>query len=219
MADHDVEAVALIDEIERLEAGAWPAGMEAYRAALLALAVRCEVRPGAVAEVYRWAQRQVGGFLRAADPRLAECRADALVDAALGAMGLLLRWRAGVHASRRPNLGSMLRYRVRARGSDLFRSRHGRHHGARRRRVSAAALDGVGAVTADPARVAFAAEVVALLDGEEPARRALLLVGAGVPIAEAARRTGASRQQVYRCREVLAGEVERRGVAVQRRAR
>lgn len=203
----DPEAAALLAELGRLELGRWPDGVDAYRAGLLALAQRCETRPAAVAEVYHWAREAVAAYLHAVGPELAECRADALVDVALGAAGLLLRWRAGVHEGRRPNLASMVRYRVRARGKDLYVTRHRRHHGPQRRRASPSALDRLAAMTADPSLVVYAAKVVRLLDDSDPARRALLWVGAGASIAEAARRTGASRQQVYRCRALVAGEM------------
>jgi len=57
---------------------------------------------------------------------------------------------------------------------------------------------------ASPETAAGAREVVRLLHRErDAASRGLLLHGLGETIAEAARRTGASRQQIYRCRERL----------------
>ena len=103
------------------------------------------------------------------------------------------------------NLLSMLRAAVIWRANDIAESTHRRH--ARREVLS----DGEGVARsvdfATPATAldeVQAREVCALLAADFSApSRALLLIGQGDSISEAARRTGASRQQVYRARELL----------------
>ncbi len=63
-------------------------------------------------------------------------------------------------------------------------------------------------VGARPERMTLATELVDMLDTGEPADRALLLVAQGHSIAAAARKTGASRQAIYRRRERLRAELE-----------
>ena len=71
-----------------------------------------------------------------------------------------------------------------------------------------------GTTPADAFTVALAREVCARLAAGGAPERALLLIGQGESVAGAARRTGASRQQVYRARErlgeALAHPIERR---------
>ncbi|MEZ4436254.1 MAG: hypothetical protein R3F65_27975 [bacterium] len=93
----------------------------------------------------------------------------------------------------------MVRAAVIWRANDIAESLHLRHQ---RRRGPPAEAERA-ASPADAFTVAFAREVCAQLASGPAPDRALLLIGQGDSIAEAARRTGASRQQVYRAREKL----------------
>lgn len=197
----DPAARALIAELLRLEDRPWPGAMAAYAEALLALATRCEFKAGQ-SELYRWASRALHAVLHEGDDDLRECRIDGLADVVMSSMGRLLMFRSTLVESTPPNLQSMLAQAVRWRAKDLIESRHRRH--ARRRGEGEAWQP----APASPFTRLLAREVHALLADAGAAGRALVMIGEGESIAEAARRTGASRQQVYRARErVRAGEV------------
>ncbi|MCA9608524.1 MAG: helix-turn-helix domain-containing protein [Myxococcales bacterium] len=196
---HDPEARRLLVELERLESSPWPATLDAYAAALLALGQRCE-QPQGMAEFHRWSTARLAGLLNGRAPAWREWRSDALADVTATIAGTLWAFRAGLDARRRPNLLSMVRAAVIWRANDIAESLHHRHQ---RRRGRPAALEET-ASSADAFTVAFAREVCAQLAAGPAPEHALLLIGQGESIAEAARRTGASRQQVYRARERLA---------------
>ncbi|MEZ4437373.1 MAG: helix-turn-helix domain-containing protein [bacterium] len=193
----DPEARRLLGEVERLESAPWPAALGDYGAALLALGERCE-RTSGMAEFHRWSAARLAGLLNGRSARWREWRADALADVTATIAGTLWAFRAGLDARRRPNLLSMVRAAVIWRANDIAESLHHRHE---RRRGSAVGAERGAA--ADAFTVAFARGVCARLAAGPAPERALLLIGAGESIAEAARRTGASRQQVYRARERL----------------
>ncbi|MCB9529982.1 MAG: helix-turn-helix domain-containing protein [Myxococcales bacterium] len=194
---HDPEARRLLGELEDLEAAPWPAAFGGYAAALLTLGQRCE-RADGMAEFHRWSTARLAGLLNGRSAHWREWRADALADVTASIAGTLWAFRAGLDARRRPNLLSMVRAAVIWRANDIAESLHHRHQ--RRRGVWAG---GEQAAAADGFTVTFAREVCDRLAAGSASERALLLLGAGESIAEAARRTGASRQQVYRARDRL----------------
>lgn len=193
----DLVAERLLLTVLRLESAPWPAALRAYGAALLALAIRCE-RPSAKAEVYRWFLREAGGALRDRHESRRECLRDAFHDTIARMPGILMRCRAALDPARRPNLRSMLVAAIRWRANGLHRSVHGRHD---TRRAPYIGDDRRAAGTPD--LVVEMREVLALVSGADPRYRALLLVGAGHTVAEAARLTGVSRQTIYRMRDLL----------------
>lgn len=202
MASRQVDPLArrLLADIRRLESTAWPAVRQAYAAALLVLATRCEA-PAGKAELYRWYMRRAGGSLVVRDPTRARCRQDALHDVVADCAGLLLRIRAGLDDGKRPNLQSLLVAQVIWRAGDILRSQHERHTRLR------AALEPCSVNPARPAgpdAAVLAREVGDQIDLDDRRERALLLVAEGHSIAEAARRTGSSRQQIYRARATVA---------------
>ena len=194
---HDPEARRLLAELEDLESAPWPATLDTYAAALLALGQRCEQAPG-MAEFHRWSAARLSGLLNGRSPEWREWRADALADVTATIAGTLWAFRAGLDARRRPNLLSMVRAAVIWRANDIAESLNHRHQ----RRRGVAEVEHATA-PADAFTVAFAREVCARLAAGAAPDRALLMIGEGDSIAEAARRTGASRQQVYRARERL----------------
>lgn len=200
MREVDPEARRLIAAVLELEAAPWPDAMPAYAEATFALALRCEFRPGK-AELYRWACRALAPVLRSGPPEQQQCRFDALADAVTLGLTTLLRFRAGLHASRRPNLRSMLRAMVIWKGNDRLESMYRRH---RRRAVpvSGAVAEGVGRDAVSFERV-WLGEVLDALADEGELGRAVLMVGEGVRVARASRRTGVSRQQIYRAQARL----------------
>lgn len=198
----DPEARRLLAEVERLEEQEpWPAALHAYACALLALGQQCEARAGK-AEVYRWAARRLHGQLSCRD-YLSEWRGDALGDVVATVAGMLWRYRATLDPGRPPNLRSMLSKAVDWRAKDIAKSTHRRHS-----RRQAEGAEQARLATGSAATTAYAREVYAMLAAGEAPARALLLIGQGESIAEAARRTGASRQQIYRARELLRAKVE-----------
>jgi len=199
----DAEACRLLARLVELEARPWPAGRGQYSATLIALSIRCESKAGK-AELMRWFERTCGGALVVADERRRECLRDGLHELVARSAGVLLRFRAGLTATRSPNLGSMLVAWVFWRANDLFASLYGRH-AARASSWPQGLIEGVGGTASgNPEGMAAGRELWALLDPERPTHRALMMVGLGHSIAEAARRTGCSRQQIYRAREILA---------------
>ena len=194
---HDPEARRLLTELENLESAPWPASFDAYAAALLALGQRCE-RTDGMAELHRWATMRLAGLLNGRSAAWREWRADALADVTATIAGTLWAFRAGLDARRRPNLLSMVRAAVIWRANDLAESLHHRHM----RRRGAVAVEHASA-PGDAFTATFARTLCAQLAAGSAPDRALLLIGQGDSIAGAARRTGASRQQVYRARERL----------------
>lgn len=197
MRPTDPTAERLLRVVLCLESAPWPAALSAYDAGLLALTIRCE-GPAAKAEVYRWFMREVGGALVVRGDERRARRVDAFHDAIATIDSLLLRFRAGLDPERRPNLRSMLVKWIEWRAKDHLRS--DARHTSRR----AAYADDARAAPGNPYFAVRVAEVLALLDGAEPVDRALRLVGLGHTVSEAARLTGASRQQIYRARGTLA---------------
>lgn len=196
MRPTDPNAERLLMAALRLEGAPWPRALQAYGAHLLALATRCE-RPAAKAEVYRWFMREAGGALVVRDPQRRENLRDAFHEAVATIPDLLLRFRAGLDPGRRPNLRSMLVKWIEWGANEHYR-REQRHA---KRQLPYRADDRL--IPGGPDHVLLLREVLALLDGADPVDRALRLVGLGETIAEAARRTGASRQQIYRARRLL----------------
>ncbi|MCB9553900.1 MAG: hypothetical protein H6705_18855 [Myxococcales bacterium] len=195
---HDPDARRLLAELEALEGGPWPTTLDDYAAALVTLGQRCE-RPPGMAEFHRWSTTRLQGLLNGRSPAWREWRADALADVTATIAGTLWAFRAGLDARRRPNLLSMVRAAVIWRANDIAESLHNRHQ---RRRGTPHAVERATPL-ADAFTVTFARELCAHLAAGPAPERALLLIGQGASNAEAARRTGASRQQVYRARERL----------------
>ena len=79
LRQHDPDARRLLAELEALEAAPWPATLDDYAAALLALGQRCERAPG-MAEFHRWSTTRLQGLLNGRSPAWREWRADALAD-------------------------------------------------------------------------------------------------------------------------------------------
>lgn len=198
--ESDPEARRLLAEIERLEAEPWPDALDDYAAALLELGARCE-QPAGTAEVYRWSARRLGALLNNGSPARRQLRADAHADIAATLPGTLWRCRAGLDPRRRPNLVSVLRAAVIWRANDIAESMHGRH--ARRQGDTPRP---VGVARGSAFNTVHAHEVCRRLAAGDASSRALLLVARGESIAEAARRLGVSRQQIYRARELLIEE-------------
>ncbi len=193
----------------RLEAEPWPGGLRAYSAMLVALSSRCEQHRAAKGEIYDWLERVAGGALVVRNEVRRECLRDAFHEAVASIDGLLLHFRAGLRDDRRPNLRSMLVAWIVWRAGDLRRSLHQRHDDRRSRGVDATLHLAVTPVADNPETTVITADIAAMLAADgSPAARALLLVGAGYSVAEAARRTGASRQQVYRARGLLRETVD-----------
>ncbi len=195
----DLEARRLIGRVCDLERQGWPEARDAYAEALLALAIRCEAKPGK-AEILRWLLRVSGGLFNIRDARWRECAQDALHEVVALSAGQLLRCRSGLEAAPAPNLRSMFGAIIWWRAKGFFESRYRRHV---RHLAPWAMHAGRVAHTAGPSRPveeAIGREVWALLDPGSPGDAALMLVGVGFSIAEAARRTGLSRQVIYRCR-------------------
>lgn len=201
----EVDDVArrLLAELTRLEREPWPAVMLPYGDALTALARRCERRPGK-AELYRWAQRELHALVGGGDSLFYQAQRDALADVVALAPERLLLIRSTLRADRPPNLASMIRAAVRWRGRDILESLHQRHD----RRRASVPPDLQTAISSPHTRLLLR-EVCGLLDHSAPPDRALLLIGQGETIAGAARRLGASRQQIYRARERLHAATER----------
>lgn len=196
MREADPSTGQLLAEVERLEAEPWPAVMPAYVAVIAQLATRCEARSGRAA-VYRWARRRLGMVLTSGELRWREAINDALHDLVAQSAGWLWRYRAGVGPRRPPRLRAAIVRWLRWRASDLILARHRRHE--RGRALVVPELVGPN----DPCAAALLRQVLALLDLDDHRHRALALVAIGHSVAEAARRTGASRQQVYRARVEL----------------
>lgn len=192
----EVDDVArrLLAKLNRLEQEPWPAVMLPYGDALIALARRCERRPGK-AELYRWAQRELHALVGGGDTLFYQAQRDALADVIALASERLLQIRSTLRTDRPPNLVSMIRAAVRWRGRDILESLHQRHD----RRRASVPPDLRTAISSPHTRLLLR-EVCDLLDHTAPPDRALLLIGQGETIAGAARRFGASRQQIYRAR-------------------
>jgi len=200
MRERDPTARRLLAEVLRLEEQTWPTVRSRYSTTLIALADRCAPKSGK-AEVYRWAMRHIGGVLVERGERRRECLTDALHEAVALSPSILLQFRAGLDVGRRPNIRSMLAAWINWRGGDFFESRYRRHQ---RHAEAVFTRCPLPDAYASPEAGTSAREMIHRLwpDGD-PASRGLLLHGAGHSIAEAARRTGASRQQIYRRRERL----------------
>lgn len=192
----DPVAERLLGVVLRLENAPWPGALRAYGASLLALASRCE-QPAAQAEIYRWFLREAGGALVVFDDARRARLQDAFHDMVVAIPGVLLRFRAGLDPGRRPNLQSMLVKWIEWRAGDLHRSEA--RHASRRAPYRADDRLASGA----PDLALQLVEVLALLRGADPIKRALRLVGLGYSIASAARLTGVSRQKIYRARRAL----------------
>lgn len=201
--EQDPVARRMLATVQRLEAAPWPAAKQAYRAMLVALASRCE-DPAAKSEVYRWFKRAAGGSLVVHGPDHRDCLRDAFHEAVARIPGLLLQFRAGLTNDRRPNIQSMLVAWIRWRANDLYRSLYLRHRGRQSQGVDA--MTHLASLPAydNPEIAVIAADICGLLvsDGSPPSH-ALLIVAQEYTIAEAARLTGASRQQIYRERQRL----------------
>lgn len=193
----DPEARRLLARAAEVERGPWPAGLAEYAATLTALSIRCEAKAG-MAELLRWIGRVT------VHPSWAECHDDALHDVVVRAAGQLGRFRARLDPARRPNLRSMLARAVAWQARTLHTSHHGRHAAHRDHSIH---FDRLGRIAGphDPEFEAAAREIWGLLDAAVPVDRALMLVGLGCSVAEAARTTGASRTRIYARRAAFAG--------------
>lgn len=203
----DLEAQRLIDGLIAMEALPWPASLDAYADALLALAIRCEAKPGK-GELLRWLRRACGGLLATRSEAWRECLQDGLHEAVVRGAGLLLRCRAALNPTRAPNLRSIFGATILWRARFFHTSRYGRHglrladwsvHSDRARYMAG---------PSQPAEDAAAREIWARLDSGSRDDRALMMVGLGFTIAEVARHSGLSRQKIYRLRAAF---VERCG--------
>ncbi len=199
----DPTARRMLADVLALEGSRWPETRPAYAAALLRLATRCE-RIEARAEMYQWATVEFGGLLNQRSERVSECRADALADVVAEIAGTLLRFRSGLDDARWPNLTSMLRAAMLWTSTDIYRIRYERHTS----RTAPELRDGDRPAVGRPDARTLANEVLALLADDARTSKALRLVGLGYSVAEAARRTGASRQQIYRARDELLSRIE-----------
>lgn len=200
----DPIARRLLDNVLALERRPWPETRSAYADALLALGTQCE-RTEARAELHRWAMTTLGELLQHPNETMRECRVDAMADMVATLPGILFRFRSGLTDHRRPNATSMLRAWLIWRSGDIFESTHARH----RRRWSSP--DGRHRVASDnPEMSTLAREVIDRLDRDKPTHQALMLVGLGESVAEAARRMGVSRQSTYRAWDDLRAAVDGR---------
>lgn len=204
----DLEARRLIDRVCDLERQSWPEARDAYAEALIALAIRCEAKAGK-AEILRWLLRVSGGLLNIRDVRWRECAQDALHEVVALSAGQLLRCRSGLEAAPAPNLRSMFGAIIWWRAKGFFESRYRRH--VRHLAPWAMHADRVASMAGPsrPVEEAFGREVWRLLDPDSPSDAALMMVGVGFSIAEAARQTGISRQAIYRCRADFAERCSR----------
>lgn len=208
----DPEARRLIARVVELETCPWPEAIADYSEALMALAIRCEAKPGK-AELMRWFERHGGGALMAYGEAWRESLRDAFHEVIARSAGVLQQFRAGLTPERAPNLRSMLVACVTWRANDLHTSFYRRHTPYRdRRSVDSDRVLSIAGLH-NPAIEAASREIWARLDPERPEHRALMLVGMGFSVAEAARRTGCSRQQIYRSRAHFAESCGREGLA------
>ncbi len=92
----DTIAVRMIATLMRLEGARWPAVRPAYAVMLTALAIRCETRPAAVAEVYRWLRADMSPMLAAGSGEVRRARREALTMVAVEIAGLLHRFRGSL---------------------------------------------------------------------------------------------------------------------------
>ena len=196
MRPTDPIAARLLGVVLRLESAPWPSSMRAYGAALLALSARCDRAP-AKAEVYRWFSEAARGALVSRVPARYDCLRDAFHDMVAAIPSILLRFRASLDPSRRPNLRSMLVFMIHWRANTAYKARA--LYASRR----AALLYDPRCAADRPDATTELREVLALLDGADPRHRALALVALGHNIADAARLTGVSRQAIYRIRDQL----------------
>ncbi|MCA9559166.1 MAG: helix-turn-helix domain-containing protein [Myxococcales bacterium] len=172
-----------------------------YAAGLVRLSALIEPESGTTA-FFLWLHKRLGGVTRSRrGQRWEECANDAIADAAVSGAGLMLRYRVALDARRRPQLVSMLLAWILWQAKDLYGSRYGRHDARR-----AVVADLVPPPVHPPSpcvQVRARLALEHLLRGQRPAERGLLLHAIGHSVAEAARRTGASRQQIYRQRDLF----------------
>lgn len=186
----------------------WPAGYAGYRDALEALALALEKQdPGVRWDLYAWLVSELGGLLQCRDERERRARREAIEDVAFDyemMVPKLMRAAGRLKPARRPNLLSWLRATVLWRASDTIESLDRRHD---RRLVLAPIKPLTELSLLDPRcghswrRLQHATELAQLLgsfDLTPVEMDAMRLLAYDSSIAEAARETGRSRQQIYR---------------------
>lgn len=199
----DPEARRLIAHLADLERRPWPAARALYADALVALSIRCETR-GGKREVYDWFMAEGLRAVQGLSPVRRAHLQDAVHEMVATAPGLLLRFRAGLDDRRQPHLKSMLVRWVSWKAKDFCASTYTRHA---RREVPWPPGGFERVSETDPFTACRVREVIrALVEDGSPVAWALVLVAQGASIAEAARRTGVSRQRIYRRRDQIARE-------------
>jgi len=185
------------------DSGPWPASRAKYQALLRGVAAGLRLRDERMRlQIYSWLGEELGGLLMCRDPRERRAREQALEDIALeDDTADALEW-AAHRVGDRPNLLSFLRAKIIWRANDKLESLHHRH--ARRLQLvpDLTAID--CKLVARPHRASerrlVLEQLLAGFEMTDVERRALGLV-AQSSVAEAARRTGRSRQQIYRLME------------------
>ncbi|MEZ4435424.1 MAG: hypothetical protein R3F65_23720 [bacterium] len=199
----------MLDALLAIPLDGWPETLDAFRRGLLAMAdaLRGGERREAVRDELRvFFERELAPLLRCRGETERTARRDAFNEVFSDGDGLAeaLATAAGkLTPAARPNLISFLRAKVIWRSTDLLESVDRRH---RRRMVTvpnplsfAPATGSGGAAAID--RRALVGEIFDEF-GQDPADAAVLVgLMQDLPIAEIARSTGRSRQQIYRLLE------------------
>lgn len=203
--------------------GRWPADLEEYRRHLLDYVAELrgtpEVQRTCQLELKALLEDELGGLLLCRDPAERRARVDAFNELVSDTEGLAeaMALAAGrISVNRRPNMISFLRAKLIWRANDILESESRRH--ARRLQTAAnpfaqAPFESqvVKEYRLTRQRVLIR-QVVEAFDGVEPASgRILQGLMEGESIAELARRTGRSRQQIYRLLQRIREWIERSG--------
>lgn len=185
-------------------AGTWPAGLPAYRRGLDALAEALGRQDPIVRwSVYCWLEAELGGLLHHRSALLRQVRREALEDVVLDGELIadkLTQAAERLCPARQPNILSFMRAMVIWRANDIVRWRHRRHD--ERLQFQAAPVD--TRIPSSWSRAIHATTLGQLLAGFDFTRaeaKVIDLLADGESVAEAARRTGRSRQQIYRLLE------------------
>jgi len=203
--------------------GPWPGQLEAYRRSMSRLASELEgrepTRSARLSELRQLLEDELGALLQSRDEQERVARRDALnviVSDADGLAEALDQAASRLTADKAPNLVSFFRAKLIWKANDILESETRRHT----RRVRAVAdphlLSPVEQRTIPGARHAqrrILVQQIMRAFGEDDPTNGTILAGLmeGESIAELARRTGRSRQQIYRFLQRVRGWVERRG--------
>lgn len=206
-----LSAILAIESAVRSDPNSWDDHLRGrYCAALVALATGLRAQDeGTRLAFWHWLNRGLAALLCCRDETIRVMRIDAITDMVVEGewTGGQLEAAAGrIRRSRkRPNLLSFLKMRLIHNARDAHRSRRQRYDD---REVLVDHVDGPDYA---PARLAHARVLIEQIDPyvrDLDQQWSLMLVGMGETIAEAARRTGLSRQQIYRLRERLRAAVD-----------